>query len=191
MKRKTLNRIVFFCLVLSLPLMAAGGGEHGGHHFDWTEFAAKCVNVTLFFGVLGFLIKKPLTEFFVNRRKQIVDALTLAEESNKQAKQRLDEIGQKMAGIEAEVEQILADARRQAEEEKINIAKKAEAEAEQIVAQAKEDVDAMRRDAARTLKVFVTDLAMAEAEKVIKSSMTDADRQKLFVEFSERLEAKS
>lgn len=189
MKRKTLNRIVFFCLVFCLPLMA-GGGE-GGHHFNWTEFGAKCLNVALFFGVLGYFVKKPIAEFFVNRRKQIEDALTLAEESNKQAKQRLDEIGQKMAGIEAEVEQILADARRQAEEEKVNIAKKAEAEAEQIVAQAKEDVEAMRRDAARTLKVFVTDLAMAEAEKVIKSSMTDADRQKLFVEFSERLEAKS
>lgn len=190
MKTKTLNRIVFVCLVFCLPLFAAGGGEHG-HGIDWHEFAAKTFNVTLFFGVLGYLIKKPLTEFFVNRRKGIVEALALAEESNKKAKQRLDEIGQKMAGLEDEMAQIIEDARRQAEEEKARIAKKAEAEAEQIVAQAKEDVESMRREAARSLKVFITDLAMAEAEKVIKAGMTDADRKKLFVEFSERLEAKS
>ncbi|MBO1317159.1 F0F1 ATP synthase subunit B [Acanthopleuribacter pedis] len=152
---------------------------------------ARSFNVALFFGVLGYLIHKPVGEFFVNRRKGIQEALALAEESNKKAKQRLDEISKTMDGLDDEVARILEDARRQAEEEKANIAKKAEAEAEQIVAQAKEDVESMRREAAHTLKVFITDLAMSEAEKVIQTSMTDADRNTLFVEFSERLEAKS
>ncbi|QTD54288.1 F0F1 ATP synthase subunit B family protein [Sulfidibacter corallicola] len=185
-------RTILVCLCLGLPVMAAGGGGHdGGHHFDWAHFAAQTVNTLIFFGTLAYLLNKPIKEFFSNRRKQIQEALELAEKSRVDAKRALDEIEQMKAALADELAQIESQAHEDAEFEKKKIAAEAEQEAARLMEQAKADVEHLRRESVTKLKAFLTDLAMAEAEKVISTSITDADRKKLFAEFTNSLGAKS
>lgn len=96
-----------------------------------------------------------------------------------------------MAGLDQELAEIEKQAREDAEKERQRIATEAHSEAERVMQSAKEEIDNLRRDAISQLKAFVSDIAIADAEKAIRASITNADRSKLFNEFTERLEAQS
>ena len=163
----------------------------GGHGFDPVMFAAQVLNFLVFFGGLFYVLRVPIANFFRDREKRIRDDLALAEKSREEATQRLNEIERKMASLDQELADIEAQAKQDAEKERARLELQAKQDAERILTQATAEVENARREAVMELKTFVAQLAVEEAEKVIKSSMTEAQRQKLFVDFTKRLGAQS
>lgn len=186
MKHKALISLIMVAW-FGLPALAAGGGEHGGG--GHVPLIPQTVNVILFFGLLWLLIKDPVKEFFANRRKHIRESLELAEKSREDAKMRLDEIEQKMARLDEELREIETRAKAEAEQEKARIETAAKEEAERIVEQAKAEVEQLRREGLAQVRAFITDLAVAEAEKTIRDTVTEEERRKLFKDFAARLGA--
>lgn len=190
MRRKSVLMCVMLAFSVGLPLLAAGGG--GEHHgYNWDHFTKWLVNATVFFGGLAYILKKPVGEFFTSRRNDIQESLSKAEESRKKAAEQLQQIEEQSKNLESEVSEIIAQASADAAREKERLIKLAETEAAKIGEQAKAEIENMRHNALVELKTFLADLAVKEAEKTITGTMTDAERKKLFVDFSARLGAKS
>ena len=57
--------------------------------------------------------------------------------------------------------------------------------------QSRLECENMQREAWISLKVYLADLALKEAEQIARDSMTDTERRRLFAEFTERLGAGS
>ena len=188
MKQKVNKGFVWvFLLTLATPLLAAGGGDD--HGFDVMLFIAKVVNFLIFFGLLYYFLKKPVGAFFSDRLQTIQKNLKLAEKSREEAKRQLDEIQAKMAELDKEIADIETTAKAEAERECHRIREEAKKEAERILEQARVDVTAMKQDAIKDLKSYVSGLALDEAEAIIKKTINQADHQRIFAEFSKKLEA--
>ena len=190
MKRKVITGFVWVIyLTLAAPLFASGGGEE--HGFDMAMFIAKIVNFLLFFGVLFYLLRNPVSKFFSNRVETIQTNLKLAEKSREEAKRQLDEIQAKMAELDKEIQQIETGVKEEAERERVRLKADAVKEADRIVSHARAEVEAMKREAILSLKAYASGMAIDEAEAMIRKAVTAADHKRLFAEFSEKLEART
>lgn len=189
MKQKVIKLSFFIILFMfAMPLLAVEPG--GEHHFDMVEFIARIVNSAIFFGGLVYLIGGAVRKFFGDRVKTIRESLEIAEKSREEAKRRLDEIEEKISRLDQELAEIEAQAKLEAEKEREKIHAQAEQEAARILEQAGAEIENIRREALLDLKSFIAELAVAEAEKMIKETVTNQDRKRLFAEFTDRLGAK-
>ncbi len=135
----------------------------------------------LIFLVLVFLLAKfawkPILKMVEERTKNIEDALNSAENAKKE-----------MAGLKAENEQIMKEARaerdkivREAREMKDRIIEEsketAKAEADKILAQARKLIDDEKRAAMNELKDQVASLSIEIAEKILTKELSDKKKQ--------------
>lgn len=135
----------------------------------------------LIFLTLVFLLAKfawkPILRMVEERTKNIEDALNSAENAKKE-----------MAGLKAENEQIMKEARaerdkivREAREMKDKIIEEsketAKAEADKILAQARKLIDDEKRAAMNELKDQVASLSIEIAEKILTKELSDKKKQ--------------
>lgn len=135
----------------------------------------------LIFLTLVFLLAKfawkPILKMVEERTKNIEDALNSAENAKKE-----------MAGLKAENEQIMKEARaerdkivREAREMKDKIIEEsketAKAEADKILAQARKLIDDEKRAAMNELKDQVASLSIEIAEKILTKELSDKKKQ--------------
>lgn len=135
----------------------------------------------LIFLILVFLLAKfawkPILNMVEERTKNIEDALNSAENAKKE-----------MAGLKAENEQIMKEARaerdkivREAREMKDKIIEEsketAKAEADKILAQARKLIDDEKRAAMNELKDQVASLSIEIAEKILTKELSDKKKQ--------------
>ena len=135
----------------------------------------------LIFLLLVFLLAKfawkPILKMVEERTKNIEDALNSAENAKKE-----------MAGLKAENEQIMKEARaerdkivREAREMKDKIIEEsketAKAEADKILAQARKLIDDEKRAAMNELKDQVASLSIEIAEKILTKELSDKKKQ--------------
>lgn len=135
----------------------------------------------LIFLILVFLLAKfawkPILRMVEERTKNIEDALNSAENAKKE-----------MAGLKAENEQIMKEARaerdkivREAREMKDKIIEEsketAKAEADKILAQARKLIDDEKRAAMNELKDQVASLSIEIAEKILTKELSDKKKQ--------------
>lgn len=173
-------------LSAALPLMASDSGAGGHNDFLW-----RVVNSVIFFGGLAYILRKPISEFFQNRQREIRESLSRAEQSRKDAAQKLREIDELTSNLEKEVEDFLAQVAQDVAAEKARLIAMAEDEAVRIGDQARKEIENMSLAAKSELKQYLAELAVREAESVIAKTITDTERKALFANFSARLEAKS
>ena len=135
----------------------------------------------LIFLILVFLLAKfawkPILNMVEERTKNIEDALNSAENAKKE-----------MAGLKAENEQIMKEARaerdkivreaREMKDKSIEESKEtAKAEADKILAQARKLIDDEKRAAMNELKDQVAELSVAIAEKILTKELSDKKKQ--------------
>lgn len=140
---------------------------------------------TIIFTLLLIVLKKfawkPILNSVDERNKSIEDALKAA-----------DKAKQEMASLNADNEKILQEAKKErdlllkeAREIKssiINEAKEqANTEADKIITSAKEQISNEKMKALTVLKNQVASLSIEMSEKVLKSELSDAEKQKEFV----------
>ena len=140
---------------------------------------------TLLFLALVFFLRKyawkPILEAVEGREKGIKNALDAADKAKAE-----------MQALSADNERILAEAKierdsllKEAREMKENIIseakEKASLEADKVMASAKEQINNEKQKAVIELKNQVASLSIEIAEKVLKSELKDADKQKELV----------
>lgn len=167
---------------------ATEAGGHGAEHQEKLYFGVvpawvlKLVNMFLFFGLLGYLLKKPLGNAFAERRAQINSALAEAATRRQKSSQLAQDIEARLAQIEGEVASIMDRAREEGERQKRELVAAAEEEAKKILAAAQIEVDTKMKAARQELTAYARELATQRAQQLVESNLTDADRKRLFAE---------
>lgn len=97
--------LVILSSLLSFDIFAAGNG-HGGSPMD---LIPAFVNFTILFVVLFKLLKKPVSEFFKAKHKEVKELVEAASIKAKEAEKMLQEQKKKTDNLQAELSQIEKD----------------------------------------------------------------------------------
>ena len=87
-----------------LALLLSGGGEGAATFLGLPYPFWQTLNFLGFIALLVWLLRKPLVQFFENRRLEVAESLKKAEEDRDRAEAVAREIGERLARIEAEIE---------------------------------------------------------------------------------------
>jgi F-type H+-transporting ATPase subunit b len=149
------------------------------------------LNLLLLIAVLVYFARKPVLDFFNERRSKIQDDLHAAAELRREAEERYAAWQRKLVDLEEEIERIRAASRERAQSERENIITDANATAERIRSDATAAIDQELRRSRDVLREEAADLAVELAENLLRDHVTDADRERLVTEFIERIERAS
>jgi F-type H+-transporting ATPase subunit b len=165
--------------LLLLPGAAAAEGvEPGPHDLAWRLF-----NVALLVGVLYAFARKPIQEFFRDRREEIQRQLEEAARLRADAEQRYARWQRQLQDLDAELAGIRATARERAEQERARILEDARATAERIRSDARAAVDQELRRARARLREETSDLSIQLAAELLRRELGERDRERLIDEF--------
>ena len=134
----------------------------------WPDFWYRVLNFVLMAGILVFVARKPIREFFAKRTQTIATTLTELEAKKKEAEKTYQGYKQRLAELDKETARILDEYRAQGEAEKAKIIAAAEKSAADIRAQADRAIQQEIAGATLALKREVAELSVAAAEKVLK-----------------------
>ena len=179
-------------------------GHHGdGHHGDGHDGGAaevltpkipttiaSLVSFLLFLGLLTKFAWKPLMEGLSKREENIRGAMVEAQSARDEARALLAEHSKKLEAADAEVKEIIAEARRDAEHTASEITARANADAEATKNRAIAEIERAKDAAIVELAARERDLIADATETVLGRAITDDDRSRLIDEavsqFSQR-----
>lgn len=193
------RRILPYISMLAVLLLYAGwvyasGGEGGGagaeaaHGGGETrarilDLVYRAINFIIFFGVLFFLVRKPLKQVLGSRRESIQKELADLEGKKEEAQREYEALTRRIANIKEEREAILAEYRAEAEKEKQKIIENAQKMAERIVDQAQKTIQQEIQKANQILRQEMADAAVRMAEDLLKNNITENDHKMLIGEY--------
>jgi len=161
-----------------------GGGHDGGLPMDWKTDLALFSLIT--FGVYLAILRAgawgPLQAGLNERERGIKQNIADAEASRLKSESLLKEHEQKLAKVQDEVRDILAEARRDAEHTKQEIVTLAQNESEAMKHRAILEIERSRDQALTELFDFVSTNVVNATEQVIGKSLTSADHDRIVKE---------
>jgi F-type H+-transporting ATPase subunit b len=176
LRRLTIPALLAF--LAAAPALAEEAPAHHpaivlfGHALDpLGQFGVTVFNFVLFAGILFFLLKGALASAFKARSKDLEDQLSQAEREKAEAERQVQELEARMAGLQQELETIMAKADADAEAEKQRILASAQEEAAQIRLQTRADIEAQQRSAEAGLRALVAELVVAGAAQRLETQV--------------------
>lgn len=151
------------------------------------ELIGRFFNLGVVVIVLYFALRKPLGQYFDERRQNIRKSLEDAQQAYQQAQSKLAEMEKKMTQLDAEMAQIKQNAVRAAEEERRRTLDLTEKEAERIINLAHREAEALVRAARQELRQHAADLAVALAQDKIRQKLNPEDERRLAEQFAGQL----
>jgi F-type H+-transporting ATPase subunit b len=168
------------------PATEAGAEEH---HETGAPLGFKAdlglwslVTFVLFLIVLRALAWKPLIEGLDRREARLRQDIDDAEEARKKAEQMLAEHSEKLDAVQEEVSEIMASARKDADQSKSDILAEARREAENTKHRAVEEIEQARDDAMRQLFDHVAANVADATEQVLGRALDESDQDRLIQE---------
>lgn len=166
------------------------GGSHGAGHgsgkvnTDPLEFKK---DLALWTGVVFLILMAilwkfawgPICQGLERREGGIANQIAEAEESNKRAKELLDQYEKKLRASKDEVREIIEQGRRDAEKTGREMIKQARAGAEAEQRRALQQIDAATAAALKELAEQGADLAVSLAGKIVRAELKPSDHAKL------------
>jgi len=139
----------------------------------------SCITFGLFIFVLKKVAWAPLVEGLDNRESKYRKLLADAQQDRDKAVTLLEDYEARLKSAQAEVDEIIAEARRDAERTKTDIVAAAQQEAETTRNRALEDIERARDQAVSELFDHMRSSVVAATEQVLSRSLNDDDHQRL------------
>ncbi|HEX6278480.1 MAG TPA: hypothetical protein VFZ49_00575 [Pyrinomonadaceae bacterium] len=158
-----------------LLFAAAPAGQGGFMDFynTWLNYpgfeAWKFVNLAIFLLIIGYFVKRPLSEAFKAKREAIRADLIRAEEEKKAALARFTSVEAKLASLDNERQLILNKAKAEADAEAARIAGTAEAEVAKLKGQTSGEIVRLTQLAKLELRRFSAEESIRLAEEKLRS----------------------
>lgn len=135
----------------------------------------RAFNVAIFFGILYFLLRKPVRQFFADRFRHIRSVLERAAREREEAQARIRAIDARLAQLDSEVAKIKETARREVAAETERLQTQTQADIEKIRDTARREIEAAKQTALVELRQFTAAKAVTQAEQIIRRELTPAD----------------
>lgn len=161
---------------------AAHGEEHEVKLFGFAlgtlaQWIIQLINLALFVGALWYLLKGPVKAAFANLKKDLEERLAQAEKDKAEGEAQIQELEAKMAGLKAELDEILAKSGVEAEAEKQRVLESARKEAAVILAAAESEISRQKQIASQELRALVAELAVEAAAKRLEAKVQGSAAQ--------------
>jgi F-type H+-transporting ATPase subunit b len=170
-------------LLLPETVFASEEGNAWGIWFD----LGRVFNLLIVVGVLVWIARKPLSNFFANRSQSIREELAEAQKARLEAESKLAEIEARMSRLDDELKDIAGASEKEGQEEYQRLVAAAEQDAQKIVERSRQEIEGMTRAAQLELKQHAAELSVQMAEERIRHEFTPADRERLFSRFVTKL----
>jgi F0F1-type ATP synthase membrane subunit b/b' len=165
------------------PSVAAAAEQGGGGKWGVLLIIGRTFNLAIVVGLLVWVARKPLANFYASRSQSIRDQLDEALKSKAEAEARLADMEARMSRVDQELAEIKKTGEREARAEYERLLVEAQSDADRIVARARQDIESLTRAAQIELKDYAADLAIRSAEEQIRREISDEDRGRLFTAF--------
>ena len=138
------------------------------------------------FGLTLFILWKVafprIAEALDKRQRAIEDSIDSAERTRREADQLLAEYRERLHEARGQADDIVARARKTAENNEAESVAEARRKREEMMAQTRRDIEQETRRAIQEIRNEVADLTVLATEKVTRKSLTDADQKRLVEE---------
>jgi F-type H+-transporting ATPase subunit b len=199
-RRALLALLVFACLLGFAGFVCADSpepesatdvekAEEGGHAARH-EALYKWINFILLAGGLAFVLRKPLSEFFIQRSASIRKSLEEGRKALETSQAQLHAVEEKLQHIEEMMAAFRAAALREMEEEHERIRETAAQEAEKMTESVRVQMDVASKQARLELKLFAAQMAVGRAEEMIVQRLDEPGQKRLVNQFMAQLKAK-
>lgn len=178
-----------FLFILNFLLIfseAAANGSGGGFAEFWEKYMNipgfeiwKFVNLFLFVGALVFVLKKPLSQKFKERREEIRADLIREEQEREAALEQLKDAEAKLAGLQDERAEIMAHAKAEVDVEKARLLEQAASEVEKLMAQTHGEITRLGQVTRNELKRFSAEESIRLAEEKLRAQIDDGKDEAL------------
>ncbi|MFI5289742.1 MAG: hypothetical protein ACHQ17_08835 [Polyangia bacterium] len=149
-------------------------------HRDWPPpFGFAIVNFLVFAGIMYKLCKKPLRGFLLERHLGIRRDLDEAARLRLEAERQLEEYQRKVENVDGEIETLLGNIRKEAEQEKARIIAAAEAQSARLKADAERQIEAEIARARLELRRGAIEAAISVATKLVESQIGADDQRRM------------
>lgn len=139
----------------------------------------KLLNFGLFVGVLFFLLRKPVSEFWASRSHQIRFDLEESERMKRESIGRHGDLEKRVSRIEGEVKDLVRSLKGEGELEKERLIQ----EAERLSRRMREDGERIAaqevRKAKEALKIQTVQLSMELAERLVRENVRETDQKRI------------
>jgi F-type H+-transporting ATPase subunit b len=185
--------IISTVLLLFSISVAMGASEEGGHGAEPTGWVMtdtyRVMNFAVLFIALFLVLRKPVSQALSGRIQGIKNQLEDLEAKKKAAEKSLSEYNEKIALLDKEAEQLMAQYIRQGEEAKARILDEAESMADKLKEQARKNIEHEFEQAKKNLQAEIVERALEKAEQIISERITADDQNKLVDEYLEKVVA--
>lgn len=158
----------------------------GAIGIDWQVLLAQLINFGILFGILFFLLYKPMRRTFDERSNRIKESMDQAEQIKEQMARTEEQVKEQLVTARREGQDILAQAAQMGVRLKEEARGEARQEAEVIVARARTEIELERDEAIDEVKRQFVDLAITAAEKVVRESLDREKHRRLIEEVLEQ-----
>ncbi len=170
---------------------ASAANEGGGSFLGLPTLFWKSANLVVFFGLMFYLLARPLSKFFRTRREQVGLQLKEAAAQEREAERLRSEMENKVSALAGEIAELKGRLRSEGEREREALERQGEAEAARLMSQldreASRRVEEARRELASEAAAVAADLAL----ELLERELTAADRERIFRTTLERLSARA
>ncbi len=163
-------------------LFAPAGGETAWYNVPGWE-VWRFFNLLLFVGVLIFLLRRPISASLEARRDSIRRELMRAQEERRAALAKLEEVEARLARLDAEVETVRAQARREAEAERESITRATAEETRRLREQAQREIESAGKVARQDLRRYAAEQSVRLAEELIRRDIGADDDTRLMNDY--------
>ena len=182
-KNRALQAVVGAALLVAgSPVVALAEEENTGMRLlmpNMAEFIPACIAFLIIFFIMSKFAWPTVLKMMEDRENKIQGDLDAAEQAKTQAQTDAKAYEERLAEAEREAAEIVAAAKREAEEERSRILAKAQKDAAATIAKARDAVESERKKALVQLSGSVVDLSVEIASKIVGDDLTDAQHRQL------------
>jgi F-type H+-transporting ATPase subunit b len=175
-------------VILLLAVVSAHAAEEGGN--ATTERATeifKWINFAIVVALTVWVSAKFIRPFFRKNAETISSAINQSMAAKAEAERQLREAEEKLARLEKEVAELRATAQRESAAEAERLRAATQADLEKIRLAARAEIEAAERAARLELKAIAGNLAVDQAELLLKEELTPQAQESLVAEFVQSL----
>jgi F-type H+-transporting ATPase subunit b len=167
-------------------MSAVFAADSGGGSFLFSPDVGLMIWTLVVFLISMYILSKvafPRIQAALDKRQQAIeDAIDTAERTRTEADKLLAEYRERLHEARGQADDIVARARKTAENNEAESVAEARRKREEMMAQTRRDIEQETRRAIQEIRNEVADLTVLATEKVTRKSLTEADQKRLVEE---------
>jgi F-type H+-transporting ATPase subunit b len=172
--------------MLEFVTVLAASEESGGGSFLVKPGIGLMIWTLLAFGATLYILNKlafpRISEQLDKRQRAIEESIDTAERTKAEAEEILAEYRQRLQEARTQAEEIVARARKAAEQHQEESLQQARVQREEMMDQTRSDIEAETRRAIQEIRREVADLTVLATEKVTRKTLSEDDQRRLVEE---------